>query len=84
MLSLPLLLQKTLDAFCRTVHIAEHTLKTTGLARLSHFTGEETKFQRLGGQWFGQGTTVLLEIVSGHPAQPYTMHLLYWVLRHAG
>lgn len=28
---------------------AEHTLKATSLAKLSHFIGEETKFQRLRG-----------------------------------
>lgn len=39
----------THEGFCGRVHSAEHTLKTTGLARLSYFVGGEAKLQGLGG-----------------------------------
>lgn len=42
-------LQKTLETLCSSLGIAEHALKATSLAKLSHFIGEETKFQRLRG-----------------------------------
>ena len=40
-------LQKAFEAFRCPLGVAEHTLKTTNLAKLSHFIGEETKFQSL-------------------------------------
>lgn len=37
---------KTLVALCCPLSLAEHTLKNTSLARLSHFPPAETEFQR--------------------------------------
>lgn len=68
----------THEGFCGTVHSAEHTLKTTGLARLSHFVGGEAKLQGLGGQWLGQGSTVLLRIVCGSPCS--ALHRAFHIL----
>lgn len=44
--------------FCYPSGIGEHTLKVTGLAKLSCSTGEETKFQRLRG---GSGVAEALQ-----------------------